>query len=298
MTTWDDSVDVVVVGSGGGGMVAALTAADAGATVLMLEKQDRLGGSTAMSGGIVWVPNNPVMLAEGVPDSYEDALAHFEAVVGDVGPASSFERRHAFLSAGPEMITFLQRLGVRFVFCRGYSDYYSSAKGGHDIGRGIEPIPFDGQRLGAWLDKLQPGLAQSLGLAVMTNEARSLSHYNRSAGAFAVSARVVLRTYWARLRGQKLLTNGASLIAQMLSIARSREISIWTEAPLEDLIVEDGRVVGVRTTRSGVPETDPGPARGTAGLGWLRPQRRDAGAIRRRSAESRTVVDRQPRRHR
>ena len=109
MTTWDDSVDVVVVGSGGGGMVAALTAADAGATVLMLEKQDRLGGSTAMSGGIVWVPNNPVMLAEGVPDSYEDALAHFEAVVGDVGPASSLERRHAFLSAGPEMISFLQR---------------------------------------------------------------------------------------------------------------------------------------------------------------------------------------------
>ncbi len=254
MTTWDDSVDVVVVGSGGGGMVAALTAADAGATVLMLEKQDRLGGSTAMSGGIVWVPNNPVMLAEGVPDSYEDALAHFEAVVGDVGPASSLERRHAFLSAGPEMISFLQRLGVRFVFCRGYSDYYSSAKGGHDIGRGIEPVPFDGRQLGAWLDKLQPGLAQSLGLAVMTNEARSLSHYNRSAGAFAVAARVVLRTYSARLRAQTLLTNGASLIAQMLSIARSSEISIWTEAPLEDLIVEDGCVGGVRTTQSGTPK--------------------------------------------
>ena len=65
MTTWDDSVDVVIVGSGGGGMVAALTAAGRAATVLMLEKQDRLGGSTAMSGGIVWVPNNPVMKAEG-----------------------------------------------------------------------------------------------------------------------------------------------------------------------------------------------------------------------------------------
>ena len=66
MTTWDDTVDVVIVGSGGGGMVAALTAAEAGASALVLEKQDRLGGSTAMSGGIVWVPNNPVMRAEGV----------------------------------------------------------------------------------------------------------------------------------------------------------------------------------------------------------------------------------------
>ena len=113
-----------------------------------------------MSGGIVWVPNNPVMRADGVPDSYEDAMAHFEAVVGDVGPASSFERRHAFLTAGPEMVSFLQERGVRFVYCPGYSDYYSSAKGGHDIGRGIEPVPFDGHVLGEWLEKLQPGLAQ------------------------------------------------------------------------------------------------------------------------------------------
>ena len=84
---------------------------------------------------------------------------------------------------------------MRFVHCPGYSDYYSNAKGGHDEGRAIEPVPFDGRVLGEWLDKLQPGLAKSLGLAVMTNEARSLSHYNRSLGAFAVSARVVLRTY-------------------------------------------------------------------------------------------------------
>ena len=76
-------------------------------------------------------------------------MAHFEAVVGDVGPASSFERRHAFLTAGPEMVTFLQQRGVRFVHCPGYSDYYSNAKGGHDVGRGIEPVPFDGRALGA-----------------------------------------------------------------------------------------------------------------------------------------------------
>jgi 3-oxosteroid 1-dehydrogenase len=251
MTTWDATVDVVIVGSGGGGLVAALTAADAGASALVLEKQKLLGGSTAMSGGIVWVPNNPVMRAVGVPDSYEDAIVHFEAVVGDVGPSTSFKRRDAFLTAGPEMVTFLQMLGVRFVYCRGYSDYYSSAKGGHDLGRGIEPIPFDGRVLGEWLGRLQPGLAQSLGLAVMTNEARALSHYNRSIRSFAVSARVVIRTYAARLRRQALLTNGASLIGQMLQIVIDRGVEVWTEAPLEELISEDGRVVGVRTARAG-----------------------------------------------
>jgi 3-oxosteroid 1-dehydrogenase len=250
---WDDAVDFVIVGSGGGGMVAAVTAADAGYSTLVLEKQERVGGSTCMSGGIVWVPDNPVMRAAGVPDSYEDAMAHFEAVVGDVGPASTHERRHAFLTAGPEMVAFLQRRGVRFVHCPGYSDYYSDAKGGHDVGRGIEPVPFDGRVLGEWLAKLQPGLAQSLGLAVMTNEARSLSHYNRSLGAFGTSARVVLRTYAAKARRQALLTNGASLIAQLLRIALADGVSIWTEAPLDDLVVEDGRVAGVRTTRSGEP---------------------------------------------
>ena len=152
MTTWDTTVDLVIVGSGGGGMVAALAAADAGASALVLEKQERIGGSTCMSGGIALGPEQPGHARRtGLPDSYEDAMAHFEAVVGDVGPASSFERRHAFLTAGPEMVSFLQDRGVRFVYCPGYSDYYSSAKGGHDIGRGIEPMPFDGHVLGEWL---------------------------------------------------------------------------------------------------------------------------------------------------
>jgi 3-oxosteroid 1-dehydrogenase len=199
MTTWDSAVDVVIVGSGGGGMVAALAAADAGASALVLEKQSLIGGSTCMSGGIVWVPNNPVMQALGIPDSYADAMLHFETVVGDVGRCSSVERRDAFLSSGPEMVSFLQHL------------------------------------------------------AVMTNEARSLSNYNRSPDAFAVSARVVLRTFAAKARGQVPLTNGASLIGQMLKIALDRGVTVWTDAPLDELIVEEGRVAGVRTTREGSP---------------------------------------------
>src|SRR3954451_13304563 len=202
---------------------------------------------------MAWIPDNPVMRAAGVHDSYGDAMAHFETVVGDVGPASSYERRHAFLTAGAELVSFLQREGVRLVYCPGYSDYYSSAKGGVDEGRGIEATPFDAAALGEWAGKLQPGLAKSLGLAVMTNEARSLSHYNRSLGAFAVSARVGIRTVAALARRQDLLTNGASLIAQLLKVALLRGVDVWTDAPLDDLLVEGGRVVGVRVTRAGGP---------------------------------------------
>lgn len=250
--TWDHSFDVVIVGSGGGGMVAALAATAAGGSAVVLEKQALLGGSTCMSGGMAWVPNNPVMRAAGHDDSYEDAMAHFEEVVGDIGPASSRERRHAFLTSGPEMIAFLQDSGVKLVHCPGYSDYYSNSKGGSDIGRGVEPVPWNGKRLGEWNSKLQAGLAKSLGMAVMTNEARALSHYNRSLRSFAISTRVALRTAGAKVTGRDLLVNGASFIGQMLKIGLDRGVTVWTEAPLSDLVVEGGRVVGVTVTRDGV----------------------------------------------
>ncbi len=253
MTDVDDEFefDFVIVGSGGGGMVAALAAHDAGASALVLEKQPLIGGSTCMSGGILWVPNHSKMPS----DSYEDAMAHFEAVVGDVGICSSYERRHAFLTEGPNMVRFLEQQGLPLVTCPGYSDYYSNAKGGSDHGRGLEPKPWNGKKLGPLRTKLQSGLAQSLGMAVMTNEARSLSNYNRSLKAFAISARVAIRTVLGKATGRAVLTNGASLIGQLLKIATDKAIPVWTEAPLEELILEGGRVVGVKTVHDGAPVT-------------------------------------------
>jgi 3-oxosteroid 1-dehydrogenase len=253
MRTWDRSVDLVIVGSGGGGFVAALTAAHAGAEVLLLEKREVVGGSTAMSGGVVWMPNNPLMAAAGVSDSYADALGYFDAVVGDEGPWSSDERRHAFLTGGLRMVEFLRGLGVGFLYCPGYNDYYTELDGGSAVGRAIEPVPFDARQLGEWRQKLQPGMAARVGLAVKTNEMRYMTHFNRSARCLAVAARVWTRTTLARARHQVLLTNGAALIAQMLKVALERRIPIWTDAPVEDLIASDGRVVGVRTVKDGEP---------------------------------------------
>lgn len=254
---WDVETDLVVVGSGGGGMVAALAAVDAGSRVIVLEKQAVVGGSTAMSGGVVWIPANPLLSEDGVADDIGSARRHFEAVVGDVGPCSSPERRDAFLRSGPEMVTFLRRQGVRFERCDGYSDYYSDEPGGLAAGRSLEPEPWDGRQLGDRLPTLQTGLAAGVGLCVKTNEVRTLSHWNRTPRAFATAARVVLRTWLAKVRRQVLLTNGAALIGQMWEAAIDRGVEVWTNAPAGALITEggteNGRVVGIEVIRDGRP---------------------------------------------
>ena len=251
MTSWDKVVDFVIVGSGGGGFTAALAAAEAGLDAVLLEKQAVVGGSTGMSGGVVWLPNNPLMREDGVTDSHAAGLAYFEAVVGEVGPASSTERREAFLTEGAEMVNLLRRKGVRFVRCPGYSDYYSSHPGGSAAGRSIEPTPFDAHRLGEWSDKVMPGMARSIGLVVKTNELRSIQYYNRSLKSLSVAARVWLRTRISRARRQDLLTNGSALIAQMLQATLAGPVPVWTRTGLEDLVVEDGRVAGVRVNKDG-----------------------------------------------
>jgi 3-oxosteroid 1-dehydrogenase len=255
MTTWDKSVDLVIAGSGGGGLVAAIAAIDEGLEPLVLEKQPIVGGSTGLSGGIYWLPNNPLMRADGIADSHEDGLTYLEAVVGDVGPASSPERREMFLRAGSEMTTFLQRKGMRLVRCPGYSDYYSGRPGGSAVGRSIEGVPFDAAELGTWADKLAPSLAKSMGFVMKTNELRSVQYFNRSPDAFAVATRVFFRSKLAQLRRQELLTNGASLIGQLVKVLIDLrgEPPLWTESPVEDLVVEDGRVVGVRVLHDGAP---------------------------------------------
>ncbi|OBL12182.1 3-ketosteroid-delta-1-dehydrogenase [Mycobacterium sp. 1245499.0] len=255
---WDHSVDLVIAGSGGGGMVAGLAALDCGLEPLIIEKQPLVGGSTGLSGGIVWLPNNPLMRADGIADSHEDGLAYLADVVGDIGAPSSPERREMFLTAGFEMINFLTRKGVALIRCAGWSDYYPNHKGGNASGRAVEGIPFDAARLGDWSDKVQPPLAKNYGYVVLTNELRSVQYFNRAPRAFAVAARVFLRTAIARARRRQLLTNGASLIAQMLKALidlSDGDPPLWTQAAMTDLVVDDGRVVGVRVVRDGRPLT-------------------------------------------
>ena len=136
-TEWDESYDFVIVGSGGGSMCAALLCKTLGRRALILEKQARVGGSTAFSGGVWWVPNNPVMKRHGVEDSYEKARQYMESAVMYHGPGSSPARRDAFLRTGPEMVDFLERHGMAFEYADGWSDYYDDQPGGQPRGRSL-----------------------------------------------------------------------------------------------------------------------------------------------------------------
>jgi 3-oxosteroid 1-dehydrogenase len=254
MVNWDKSVDLLIVGSGGGGLVAALAAVDDGIEPLVIEKQALVGGSTGLSGGMVWLPNNPLMQAEGIADSHEDGMAYFDDVIGDVGPASSPARREMFLSAGVEMINFMLRKGIRMVRCPGWSDYYPNNKGGNAAGRSVEGIPFDAAALGDWSDRVQPSMAKNYGFVLKTNELRSVQYFNRSPRAFAVATRVFLRTRAARLRRREILTNGASYVGQILKAlidGGGGDPRVWTNTTMDDLIVEDGKVIGARITHDG-----------------------------------------------
>jgi 3-oxosteroid 1-dehydrogenase len=235
--------------------VAALAALDCGLEPLVIEKQDLIGGATGMSGGMVWLPNNPLMVADGISDSHQDGMAYFDDVVGDIGQASSVARREMFLTAGYEMIDLLTHKGVRLVRCPGYSDYYPNHKGGNAAGRSVEGIPYDASVLGDWSDRLQTmDKNWNRGFVVKTNELRSVQYFNRSPRAFAVAMTVFTRTWAARLLRRRMLTNGASIIGQMLKVLidlSGGDPPVWTGTAMDDLIVEDGRVVGARVTRGG-----------------------------------------------
>ena len=253
MAGGEESFDVVIVGSGGGGLAAALAAHAAGLKPVILEKQRFVGGSTGMSGGMLWIPDNPLMKADGSKDSYQDGLSYLQAVIGEPDEPSSAARRDAFLVNGPQMISFLQEQGLRLFRCAGYPDYYDNYPGGSAAGRSVEGIPWDGRQLGQWRSRIIHGLGEGVGLAVTTMEIHTLNSFTHTLASFLTTARVVLRTYASRMRGQDLFTNGKSFAGQMTKILLDRGVPIWLDTAVEDLVAEDGRVVGVRAVRDGAP---------------------------------------------
>ncbi|WP_298818566.1 FAD-binding protein [Chloroflexus sp.] len=245
----DASNRVVVVGSGASGLVAALAAKEAGMDPVVVESMSVVGGSSAMSGGGMWIPNNPLMRRAGILDSYERARLYMDTVIGDVGPASSPVRRETFLKQGPVMVEWLASLGFRFFYRPGYPDYYPELPGGCKEGRSIEPALFDLNRLAQpWRKRLNIPLP----IPMHTVDAAQICVAFRAAPAFFRAAEVFgLRLIGGRLLGKRLVGLGGSLIAQLLSLLLARGVPVWTDTPMVELMHEQQRVTGVIIEKEG-----------------------------------------------
>ncbi len=242
--------DVLVVGSGAAGITAAIVAAAHGLRPVIIEKAARWGGSSALSGGGLWIPNNPVSLAAGLQDSFDEALTYMETVIGDVGPASSKERKVAFLTNGPEMVRFLQSQGVRFIPARDYPDYYPDKPGGK-IGRCIECTFFDLRKLGDLRDTLR---RQPIPVPFHSGEAHHLAKVLTGFSHFAKVLSIFIRGAIFKLLGRDMVGMGAALVAHLMYVARRYNVPLWLNTPCRRLLLEGGRVVGIEVIKDGTAQ--------------------------------------------
>ncbi len=251
MSQWDESADFVIIGSGGGSMIAAMAVVDAGKQPLILEKTDKIGGSTAMSGGVFWIPNHPLQARDGVPDNAEKSRTYLDAAVGDLGPATSRARKDMFLNQGPKMVEYLEAKGMPFVRCEGWSDYHDDLPGGLAESRSLAVEPFDVKQLGPeWAAKLRRGLSS---VAVRGVEGRRLMLMKRTLDGKLAALSVGLRMIKGKLLGREYVGAGTAIQGRMLQMALRHNVDIRINSGVSEIVEENGKVTGVVTVKDGKP---------------------------------------------
>lgn len=248
------SCDVLVIGSGAGGLAAAVTAAKLGLKVIVAEKDKVYGGTTARSGGWLWIPCNPLAMREGVQDTPEAARRYLQHEAGNHFDA---DRVDAFLRNGPEMVSFFEReTSVQFVLGPQFSDYHPDAPGGTPGGRSICAAPFDARALGAEKSRLRPPLKEITFAGMMIGSGKELLHFfnvTRSVRSAAYVAKLL--AIYGRdlaLHGRAMrLTNGNALAGRLAKSAFDLGVTILTSAPAVELIREGGAVRGAILEQDG-----------------------------------------------
>jgi 3-oxosteroid 1-dehydrogenase len=250
----EDEYDVVVVGSGAAGMTAALTAAKQGLRAVVVEKAAKYGGSTARSGGGVWIPNNEALQRAGVKDTPEAARKYLHAIVGDVVPSDKID---TYLDRGPEALSFLMANSpLRMQWVPYYSDYYPEEPGGRVGGRSVEPSPFNAKKLGADYADIEPEYGHSpLNIAVTQADFRWATMMMRHPRGVWRVLRIGFRWVWAMLTRKQLLVRGQALTAMLRIGLRDAGVPILLDTALEDIYLEDDVVRGVIVTHDGHQRT-------------------------------------------
>ncbi len=252
---WDHVVDLLVVGSGAGAMVCALKAHDEGAVVLLIEKGSQYGGSSAMSGGCLWVPNNRLMGEFGIDDTPEDALAYLKETSGGV---VSEDRLRAYVETAPKMARYLcEQTQLEFALLPEYPDYYPAASGFCSGGRSLEAKSFHARKLGDEFLRMRESATQTLvigRIALTIAEGRKL--LCRERGRVGLMLRLFAGYFldlpWRfRSRRDRNLVMGNALVGGLRCSLLDRSIPLWLDTSARELLVEEGRVVGVAAEQDG-----------------------------------------------
>ncbi len=252
----DVTCDVLVVGSGAGGLTAAVTAAKLGLSVIVAEKADRFGGTTARSGGVLWIPCNPVNARAGVTDDTREAARTY--LRHETGNFFDPARIDAFLDNGPRMIDFFEReTSVRFDPSIAFSDYHPDVPGGRAGGRSIVARPIDGRELGEHFGRLAPPLPELTFVGMMFNSSAEVQHFfkvTRSLKSAAyVARRLMQHSRELATHGRATrLTNGNALIGRLAKSAFDLGVPVWTSSPVAELLYDGRRVAGAIVQRAGV----------------------------------------------
>ncbi|MBR1143973.1 FAD-binding protein [Bradyrhizobium sp. AUGA SZCCT0431] len=254
-------------------MTAALVGALEGLTVIICEKSDMVGGTTATSAGTVWIPGSRQSEAAGVPDSVEAARTYLAAILGD---DANDARLAAFLATGPAMLDYLQkRTSVAFVPPPVHPDYHAQP-GAALGGRALGVVPFDGRKLGDDFARVRPPRREFMvlgGMMVGKSDIPSLLHPFHSLANFSNAARLLARQALDRIkhpRGTRLIM-GNALVARLLYSLKRQAVQIRYQTQLSELIEGDGRIIGAVFTTNDSEisiRARRGVVLATGGIGW------------------------------
>jgi len=270
---WDVETDLVVVGAGAAGMTAALVGALEGLEVVLCEKTDKVGGTTAFSAGSVWIPGSSQSWNADMPDTVEAARTYLGAMLGD---HMSDARLDAYLRMGPLVLDDLEaRSSVRFTVPPVHPDY-KALPGAAIGGRALAAVPFDGRKLGADFDRLRPPRREFMvlgGMMIGKADIDPLLHPFRSWTNLRHAFGVLARHGLDRLRFQRgtRLVMGNALAARLFYDVRRAGVDVRFEAGLRQLVVEDGRVIGLIVNVPGRTlsiRARKGVVLATGGIGW------------------------------